>query len=49
MKLKKFKISYFDPTQDGAPTYTEEVDAIDIQQVKERFEYAIIISLDEIN
>ena len=48
MKLKKYKVSYFDPTQDGTPTYTEEHNAIDIHQLKEKFKNMIIISIEEI-
>jgi len=48
MKLKKYKVSYFDPIQDGTPTYIEECDAIDIHQLEEKFKNMIIISIDEI-
>jgi len=48
MKQQKYTISYFDPTQDGTPTYTEDHYAISINQLKEKFKNMIIISIDEI-
>jgi len=48
MKLKKYTISYFDPTQDGTPTYTEEHYTINVDQLKERFKNMIIISIYEV-